>query len=473
MGHKAKKEPATEGAARDVILVADDERNIRRTLSLVLGGAGYQVLEAENGQEAVEQAAGRACDLVLLDLKMPVLSGLEALELLKKDEPQLPVVVISGQATFSDAVKATQMGAYDFIEKPLEKERVLHSVRLALESSRLKRENIHLRAQLGEPARMVGSSAVIEALREAIGRAAPTRGRILVVGESGTGKELVARAIHEQSPLRNGPFIKVNCAAIPTQLIESELFGAEKGAFTGADRLKLGKFELAHGGTLFLDEIGDMGLSAQAKVLRILQTGELTRLGSNDPVSVDVRVVAATNKNLEEEIRTGGFREDLFYRINVVPLVVPPLRQRKEDIPELAEHFIGIFCRENGFPPMTLQSEALDLLLDYHWPGNVRELRNVIERLVIMVREPLIRAFHVRQHLTALFSGRAAEDAGSRRLSALLGKLSLKEYREEQEKAFILAALDETSWNVSRAATLLGLERTNLHKKISGYGLKK
>ncbi len=456
-----------------VILVADDERNIRRTLSLVLGGAGYQVLEAENGQEAVEQAAGRACDLVLLDLKMPVLTGLEALELLKKDEPQLPVVVISGQATFSDAVRATRMGAYDFIEKPLEKERVLHSVRLALESSRLRRENIDLRAQLGEPARMVGSSPVIEALREAIGRAAPSRGRILIVGESGTGKELVARAIHEQSPLRDGPFIKVNCAAIPTELIESELFGAERGAFTGAERLKLGKFELAHGGTLFLDEIGDMGLSAQAKVLRILQTGELTRLGSNDPVSVEVRVVAATNKNLEEEIRTGGFREDLFYRINVVPLVVPPLRQRKEDIPELTEHFIGIFCRENGFPTMTLQPEALELLLDYHWPGNVRELRNVIERLVIMVREPLIRAFHVRRHLTALFSGRPGDDSDSRRLSSLLGKMSLKEFREEQERAFIIAALDETGWNVSRAAALLGLERTNLHKKISGYGLKK
>jgi two-component system nitrogen regulation response regulator NtrX len=473
MSGKSKRDHAVQGAPSGVILVADDERNIRRTLSLVLGGAGYEVLEAANGQEALDRAADRECDLVLLDLKMPVLAGLEALERLKQDEPQLPVVVISGQATFSDAVRATRMGAYDFIEKPLEKERVLHSVRLALESSRLRRENIDLRAQLGEPARMVGSSPVIEALREAIGRAAPTRGRILIVGESGTGKELVARAIHEQSPLCDGPFIKVNCAAIPTELIESELFGAERGAFTGAERLKLGKFELAHGGTLFLDEIGDMGLAAQAKVLRILQTGELTRLGSNDPVSVEVRVVAATNKNLEEEIRTGGFREDLFYRINVVPLVVPPLRQRKEDIPELAGHFIGLFCRENGFPPMNLQPEALELLLDYHWPGNVRELRNVIERLVIMVREPLIRAFHVRRHLTALFAGRPGDDTELRRLSSMLGRLSLKEFREEQEKAFIQAALDESGWNVSRAAALLGLERTNLHKKITGYGLKK
>jgi len=473
MGDREQGGAVVAGAPGGVILVADDERNIRRTLGLVLGGAGYEVLEAENGRQAVEQAAGRACDLVLLDLKMPELSGLEALERLKKDEPDLPVVVISGQATFSDAVQATRMGAYDFIEKPLEKERVLHSVRLALESSRLRRENIHLRAQLGEPPRMVGRSPVIEALRQAISRAAPTRGRILIVGESGTGKELVARAIHEQSPVSDGPFIKVNCAAIPTELIESELFGAEKGAFTGAEKLKLGKFELAHGGTLFLDEIGDMGLSAQAKVLRVLQTGELTRLGSNEPVSVDVRVVAATNKNLEEEIRQGGFREDLFYRINVVPLVVPPLRQRKEDIPELARHFIGIFCRENGFPPMTLQEEAQEQLLGYHWPGNVRELRNVIERLVIMVREPLIRAFHVRRHLTALFSGRSGEESDVRRLAALLGKVTLKEYREDQEKAFILAALDETGWNVSRAAGLLGLERTNLHKKITGYGLKK
>jgi two-component system nitrogen regulation response regulator NtrX len=455
-----------------VILVADDEKNIRRTLTLVLNGAGYEVIEAENGRQALERAAEADLDLVLLDLKMPEMGGLEALERLKKDEPLLPVVVVSGQATFSDAVQATRMGAYDFVEKPLEKERVLLSVRLALESSRLRRENITLKEQLGEPPKMVGSSAAIRALREAIDRAAPSRGRILIVGESGTGKELVARAIHEQSPLADGPFIKVNCAAIPTELIESELFGAEKGAFTGADRLKLGKFELAHGGTLFLDEIGDMGASAQAKVLRILQTGELTRLGSNIPVRVEVRVVAATNKNLEEEIKTGNFREDLFYRINVVPLVVPPLRRRKEDIPELAEHFIGLFCRENGFPPMTLQQEALDLLLDYHWPGNVRELRNVIERLVIMVREPLIRAFHVRKHLTALFAGRA-DDSDGHRLTALLGKMSLKEYREEQEKAYILAALEETGWNVSRAAALIGLERTNLHKKISGYGLKK
>jgi transcriptional regulator with GAF, ATPase, and Fis domain len=310
-------------------------------------------------------------------------------------------------------------------------------------------------------------------LREEIGRAAPSRGRVLIIGESGTGKELVARAVHGLSALVRGPFIKVNCAAIPADLIESELFGAERGAYTGAERQKLGKFEQAHGGTLFLDEIGDMSLPAQSKVLRILQSGELTRLGGDRTIRVEVRVLAATNKNLEEEIRRGAFRVDLFYRINVIPLRVPPLRERPEDVPELTAHFLEIFCRENGLRPMAVEEEALRLLAGHRWPGNVRELRNVIERLVIMVREPVLRADHVLRHLPGLLPEAPGALPAAPRLASLLGRMTLREFRDEQEKGFILAALEESGWNVSRAAATLGLERTNLHKKMSAYGLRR
>jgi two-component system nitrogen regulation response regulator NtrX len=390
------------------------------------------------------------------------MDGLQALEEVKRVHPELPVIMISGHSTVETAVKATRLGAYDFIEKPLSLEKTILAVRNALEHQRLEQENLTLRQTLDERYDLVGESPAIQALRIQIQSAAPSHGRVLIRGESGTGKELIARAIHRQSLRAERPFVEVNCAAIPDELIESELFGHERGAFTGATTKRRGKFELADGGTIFLDEVGDMSVKTQAKVLRVLQEQTFERVGGSETLTVDVRVIAASNKNLEEEIQRGNFREDLFYRLNVIPFEVLPLRDRKEDIVLLAEFFLGLFSREYGKREKTISRDALDLLLRYPWPGNVRELRNVMERMVIMVPRNSIEVEDLETSLRIRVEPEPVEEM----------KGTLREAREQYEKKFILHRLQETHWNITRAAERLGIERSNLHRKMKGYGIE-
>ncbi|MFW6067670.1 MAG: sigma-54-dependent transcriptional regulator [Myxococcota bacterium] len=459
------------------VLVVDDEKNIRRTLRMVLEGAAFDVLEAETAEEGVKQVEAGGVDLVILDVRLPKMSGIEALEAIRgrPESERLPVLMVSGHASVAEAVQAVQMGATDFFEKPLDRDRVLVSVRNALKTWQLQREVDRLRADAQERYEMIGESQVMQALFGQIEKVAPTHGRVLITGESGTGKELIARAIHRLSPRKERPFIKVNCAAIPGELIESELFGYERGAFTGAQARKKGMFELADGGTLFLDEIGDMSLGAQAKVLRALQSGEITRVGSEKTLSVDVRVLAATNKDLEREVTEGRFREDLFFRLNVIPLRSPTLAERREDIPLLARSFLREFCKDNGLKEKPIDPDVLEALAARPWPGNVRELKNVVERMAILsgdriTVEDLPEAGHLG--LSSPPPAAAASvlppphDETGRRLS-------LKEYRDRAEKQYILATLEENDWNISRAAGQLGVERTNLHKKIRSYGIKR
>jgi two-component system nitrogen regulation response regulator NtrX len=444
------------------VLVVDDERGICRSVEIVLGGEGYAVETASSGAEALERLAARAFAGAVVDVRLPDIDGIELIGRMKSADPELAVVVISGHGTIADAVRSTQMGAYDFLEKPLQRERLLLSVQRALEHRHLTGLSALLRRQ-GATDEMVGKSSSLEALRQAIELAAPTRARILITGESGTGKELVARAIHNLSPWRDGPFVKVNCAAIPPTLIESELFGYEKGAFTGAMTGAKGRFEEASGGTLFLDEIGDMSLEVQAKLLRVLQEGELRRVGGSRMIRVQVRVIAATNKDLAAEVAAGRFREDLYFRVNVVPLEVPSLRQRREDIPLLAEHFCQQLCQENGLPAKQLAPGALRRLQSWDWPGNVRELRNLIERVVILggrsgiVEERDLPAFLVPAH----------------DLPAPTGNESLRDFLRRAERAYLKLKLDAADWNVTRAADALGLERTNLHRKMRQHRLRR
>ena len=376
--------------AGEHILIVDDEPAIQATLRAVLEDEGYRVSTAGSGEEAVRVVTDEAPDLVFLDIWMPGMDGLETLAELRRARPESPVVMISGHGTIETAVKATRLGAYDFIEKPLSLEKTLVSTARALEHGRLERENAALKARLNVRTEIIGDSEPMRALREAIATAAPTIGRVLIHGENGSGKELVARAIHALSGRREASFVEVNCAAIPEELIESELFGHERGAFTGAVARRRGKFETADGGTLFLDEIGDMSLKTQAKVLRALEEQVVERVGGREPIKVDVRVIAASNRDLQAFIAQGGFREDLFYRLNVIPIEVPPLRHRRDDIPTLIEHFIAVFSAENGKRPKTMSGEALAYFLAYDWPGNVRELRNMVERLVIMTTGEVI-----------------------------------------------------------------------------------
>jgi DNA-binding NtrC family response regulator len=445
------------------VLVIDDEKNIRRTLGMVLE-EDYRVLEAASAEEGLKLLEEEAVHAILLDLKLPGMSGMEALQKLGIEGrgTALPVIVISGHGTVADAVQATRLGAFDFLEKPLDRERVVITLRNALRQGAMAREVGHLRAQVKGRFQMIGASPAMRKLFEEIEKVARTKGRVLITGESGTGKELIARAIHENSPLADREFVKVNCAAISPELIESELFGHEKGAFTGAVGRKRGLFEVADGGTLFLDEIGDMSLPAQAKVLRALQTGELSRVGGERVIKVDVRVIAATNKDLGAEVQAGRFRDDLYYRLNVVPLHSPPLREHKEDVPDMVRHFVVEFCRENGFRDKQLEPEVLSRLQAYDWPGNVRELKNIIERVVIMSDE-VIRV----EDLPAFFhaSAKPAFD-----LSRYADR-TLRDFKEEMEKEFILMRLEQNDWNISRAATTLGIERTNLHKKLKAYGI--
>src|SRR6266851_2647784 len=380
---------------RESILVVDDEAGVRSSLAAILGDEGYFVQAVESGQDCLQALEGRRYDLLLLDVWLPRMDGLETLSRVRTLDPELPVIVISGHGNIETAVKAVRMGAQDFVEKPLSLEKTLLVVKNALRQRKLEAENRALKEQVEHRWVMVGESPVLHALRADIAQAAPSNGRVLIFGENGTGKELVARNIHHQSLRTAGPFVEVNCAAIPEELIESELFGHTRGAFTGALTAKKGKFELADGGTLFLDEVGDMTLKTQAKVLRVLQEQRVEPVGGTASVPVDVRVIAATNKNLEEEIRKGTFREDLFFRLNVIPFRVPPLRERREDVPLLARHFIAELSAEYGKRPKEVSREALDVLMAQPWPGNVRELRNVIERLVIMTPGDRIEARHL------------------------------------------------------------------------------
>ena len=460
------------------VLVVDDERNIRRTLELVLTGEGYRVLEAASAEQAFEILAGSGVDLVLLDLKLPGMSGIDALERLRVDEAtrEVPVIVISGHATVHDAVAAIKLGASDFFEKPLNRERVLVGVGNCIRTARLSRRVEQLRAEVEARYEMIGTSPPMQRLYAAIDKVAPTKANVLITGPSGTGKELVSRAIHRLSPRAEAPFIKVNCAASPRELIESELFGHEKGSFTGAQARKRGFFEQAHGGTLFLDEIGDMDLAAQAKVLRVLQNGELLRVGSERPVHVDVRVLAATNKDLDKAFQDGTFREDLFFRLNVFPLRVPELRERGEDIRLLSDALVAQFCRENGLRPKTIREDVYEALARRRWPGNVRELKNVVERAAILSGEEITIADLPEDPHSSPFDEEAEESFGSPPPATPTAdgeRLTLRKYREMAERNYILETLRELDWNITRAAVVLGIERTNLHKKIRGYGIQR
>jgi DNA-binding NtrC family response regulator len=462
------------------IFIVDDEKNIRRTVRMVLEGEGFGVEEASSGEEALARLPEVAADVLLLDVQLPGMSGLETLERIAKlkTESSPTVIVISGHATLADAVRATKAGAYDLIEKPLDRERLMVALRNALERRAMAREVQGLRALADERSEMVGRSAAMGALRAQIAKVAPTRTRVLITGESGTGKELIARAIHRQSAVAEKALIKVNCAAIPKELIESELFGHERGAFTGATARKRGLFEMADGGTIFLDEIGDMVSSAQAKVLRVLQSGEFTRVGGEQTLKVDVRVLAATNRDLQAAVAAGEFREDLYFRLNVVPLRAPPLRERADDVPLLSGAFIELACRENGMKVKTISDEAVALLAGYPWPGNVRELRNVIERLVILSDESigvddLPEEILAEVARTRRESTTAPTELPRVELPAEARALPLREFRDHMEREYIRIKLDENGWNISRTAALLGIERTNLHKKMRALGLSR
>jgi two-component system nitrogen regulation response regulator NtrX len=465
------------------ILVVDDESAIRDSLKMTLEYDGYEVSTAATGEEGVKLVEREAPDLVFLDIKMPGMDGLEVLQKLRHLTESVPVVVISGHADINTAVEATKLGAFDFIEKPLASERVLVTVRNAVDTRRLKTENRSYRRDAEKKHQIVGDSPALAAVRGAIQKAAPTNATVLIWGESGVGKELVARAIHRESLRRDGPFVQVNCAAIPDELIESELFGHEKGSFTGATDRQIGKFEQADKGTIFLDEVGDMSLKTQAKVLRVLQEQELERLGSNRVIKVDVRVIAATNKNLEEEIDRNTFREDLFYRLNVVPIHVPALRERRDDIPALVRHFADLFARDNNFHRKTFTAAAMEKLRMQHWRGNIRELRNFVERLVIMTGADQIDAKDVPEGGVSGYAltgpgATPAALAGSGGLGETTTAVSdhswmhaptLQEFKAGSERAYLVARLRENGWNISKTAEVIDTPRSNLYKKLEQY----
>ena len=454
--------PSRQGGKPPLVLVVDDEKAIRESLRVVLEDEDrYRVSEAADGEEAVRMTLSRPPDVLLLDIRMPGLDGLEALRRIREAGADVPILMISGHATIRTAVEALRAGAQDFLEKPLEGEVVLRRVEGVLERSRL-REEVRARSENEEERwRMVGESGPIRQVREMIRRAGPTQATVLITGESGTGKELVARAIHQASDRRDRPFVRVNCAAIPDDLIESELFGHEKGAFTGATARQKGRFARAHSGTIFLDEIGDMSLKTQAKVLRALQDGEIEPVGAGRPMRVDVRVIAATNKSLREEIAAGRFREDLFYRLSVLPIHLPPLRERRDDIPLLVDHLVALICKENNFRPRRMTPAAMEALAARPWPGNVRELRNYLERVLILGPAGEIDAADLPRV--------AATDAPA--AEALFDAPSLREFKERAEKAYLQRKLEEHEWNITRTAQAVGTPRSNLYKKLEQYAL--
>lgn len=447
------------------LLLVDDEPSIRRVLRQLFEYEGHEVREAANGLEALQQVKSQVPDLIFLDVRMPGMDGMEVLSRLLALEPDLQVIMMSGHGTIQSALAATREGALDFLEKPLDTDRLLLTLRNALERKGLADSLRTLRSQIGGEGVMVGESPAFLALRSQIERVAPTDARVLITGENGTGKELVARALHRGSRRHEGPFVEVNCAAIPSELIESELFGHVKGSFTGAIQDREGTFQQAHQGTLFLDEIGDMALPAQAKVLRALEEGKVSPVGGAVLRAVDVRVLAATNKNLEEEIAAGRFREDLYYRLNVVPLSVPSLRARREDIPRLVEHFRLRMIQKEGLRPLPFTEEALLRLTRAEWPGNVRQLRNTVERLLILAPGPEVTASDV-ESLTR--GGAAGEQAPS-----FLDAPTYQAFRDESERVFLEARLEAHAWNVSETARALDMPRSNLYKKMERLNLQR
>ena len=446
------------------ILVVDDEENIRKSLKMILEYEGYEFFQASDGDEALEmldQTLG--LDLVLLDIRLPGRDGLEILSEIKRRPLSPEVIMISGHGTIQTAVEATKRGAFEFLEKPLHRDRVLLCIRNALNQNKLRWENQDLRKKAEKKYEIIGNHPLMKKLMADIQKTAPTNATILIQGESGTGKELIARAIHRQSLRSREKFIQVNCAAIPEELIESELFGHEKGAFTGATEKKTGKFEQADGGTIFLDEIGDMSLKTQSKVLRVLEEGEVQKVGSNKIIIVDVRVIAATNKNLRKEIQEGRFRDDLYFRLNVVPIFSPPLREKKEDIPLLVEYFNRNFAEENNFRPKKFSAEAQEAMMTYPWKGNARELKNVVERLMIMAETEVIEKTDLPEAICTVTQVRPTD---AKRFK------TLKDFRDSAEKEFILAKLEQNGWNISQTAREIDTPRSNLYKKLTQYGIK-
>jgi two-component system nitrogen regulation response regulator NtrX len=446
------------------VLIVDDEESILLSLQGILSDEGLEVITAASGPVAIDKIDEVMPDIVLLDIWMPDMDGIETLVKIKASHPGLPIVMMSGHGTIETAVKATKLGAYDFIEKPLSLEKVLLSINNALDYSRLEEEVSLLREKAQDRYRITGEGDAIKQLKEQIRIVAPTNAWVLISGENGTGKELVAHTIHRLSNRSQMPLVEVNCAAIPEELIESELFGHEKGAFTGATTMKKGKFDLAHEGTLFLDEIGDMSLKAQSKTLRILQEQKFERVGGARTIRVDVRVIAATNKDLESEIEKGRFRDDLYYRLNVIPIRVPPLRERIEDIPALVNEFLKENSANINLGPKALSTEALQKLQKYHWPGNIRELKNLVERLVIMTQGKEIRVSDIPPPY-------GQDPYPEPAIASSLQANTFKEAKESFERAFIARKLQEYKWNISQTADAIGIERSNLHKKIKAYGL--
>ncbi len=444
--------------AKPIILIVDDEEGIRTTLSGIFEDEGYEVVTAASGEEALRVAKEANPDIVILDVWLSGMDGIQTMGELREWNRDLPVIIISGHANIELAVKATKIGAYDILEKPLSMEKILLTVYRALEKRKLEIENKALKENLVRKSRLIGDSAKTNQLREQIKMAAASNSRVLILGESGSGKELVAHLLHENSTRADRPFIEVNCAAIPQELIESELFGHERGSFTGAFEMKKGKFEQADGGTLFLDEIGDMSLQTQAKVLRVIETQEFQRVGGNKNIKVDVRIISATNKDLSEEVKREAFREDLFFRLNVIPLKVPALRERPEDIPVLVEYFLESFAMEYGQQPKKIAPEAIKILQKQIWPGNIRELKNVLERLVIMTPSKVITPGD-------LFIPDAKK-------ADYFAVDSLKDARELFERDFIAKKLEENAWNISKTSEVLDIERSNLHRKIKAYDIK-
>ena len=445
-------------SAKAKVLIVDDEKSILETLTGIIEDEGHEVITASSGEKALTLFSESSPDIVLMDVWMPGMDGIETLKSMKEKNRDACVIMISGHSTIDTAVHAIKLGAYDFMEKPLALEKVTILVSRALEKQRLEKENIALKTSISLQWEIVGANPGIISLQDKIQKAAISQGRVIIFGESGTGKELVARALHNSSDRKDRNFIEVNCAAIPHELIESELFGHEKGSFTGAFESKKGKFELADEGTLFLDEIGDMSLATQAKLLRVLETQEFQRVGGSKKIKVDVRIIAATNKNLEEEIKKMNFREDLFFRLNVIPIYVPSLRERKDDIPLLVDHFLNIFAQQYGQKIKKISKTTLEALISYDWPGNVRELKNTIERFVIMNPSDVIDIKEIPS-----FKGGKSDYSSFK---------TLREAREQFEKDFIIKRLQENNFNVSKTAEELEIERSNLHRKMKSLGIE-
>ncbi len=449
---------------KETVLIVDDESGIRESLSGILEDEGYIVETASSGEEAIEAFNEHKPDIVFLDVWLPKMDGIETLLKIKELDNNVPVVMISGHGNIEVAVRAIKLGAYDFLEKPLSLERVLIVTQRALEFRRIEQENKSLRADSSRKFRLIGDSEKMRLLRQQIEMAAQGNSRVLILGESGTGKEIVARLLHEKSQRAKGPFVEVNCAAIPQELIESELFGHEKGAFTGASERKIGKFELADSGTLFLDEIGDMTLQTQAKVLRVIETQSFQRVGGSKNIKVDVRIISATNKDLLDEVKKGNFREDLYFRLNVIPISVPPLRERRSDIPLLIRHFIELFSIENGIKPKDISPKVVEMFKDHDWPGNIRELKNAVERMMIMTPSDIISE-------SDIYAMNILNPQMVHREYDYFSFKTLKDARDAFEKDFIIQKLKENNWNISKTSDAIGIERSNLHKKIKAYGI--